>query len=179
MRVDLVIEPDVAEPVDVGIRRLQVRAFPRTEQMRRSRHDVHVARPGDVHVLAWASDVLAAHAVLFWAEGRTADRRMPLACLGNICSDPDYRGRGFASACMARAMELAADKAVEVALLFCGLEVEGFYARFGFAAIPNAPRCTRGDGTTYHCSQHDLCMAALVGRGDWPSEAVTVDIEDF
>jgi predicted N-acetyltransferase YhbS len=178
MRVDLAVEPDLAEPVDAAIRRLQVRAFPRTERMRNSRHDVHVARPGDVHVLAWAEDVLVGQVVVFWAEGRTADRRMPLACLGNVCSDPDYRGRGLASACMTRAMELAADKEVEAVLLFCGREVEGFYARFGFATIDNPLHCTRVDGTTYLCDHHDRCMAALAGD-DWPSDAVTVDIEDF
>lgn len=56
-----------------------------------------------------------------------------VAAVMNVCTDPDCRGRGYASALIRSAHEEAATHAtVDFAALFAGLEQAAFYERFGY-----------------------------------------------
>jgi len=175
MRVETVTEPDVDAATDEAICRLQRRAFPATEQFRHGRHWIHHARPGDVHVLLWDDGRPMAQAVVFWAEA--AQGR--LACLGNVCSDPDVRGRGWASECVRKAVDVARTRAVDWALLFSDELNRGFYEKRGFEHIEHAVWYTRTDGTTYAHGADGVCMVLIVGDRPWPTDKLVLDIEMF
>jgi len=90
MRLAVVTEAEIDAATDEAIRRLQRRAFPATEAFRTGRYYIHRPRPDDVYVLVWRDDQLIGQVVLYWA----AAEQGRMACLGNVCSDPDARGTG-------------------------------------------------------------------------------------
>ena len=175
MRIDVVTEPDVDAATDEAICRLQRRAFPTTEQFGDGRQYIHHTRAGDVGVLAWVADQLVGQVVLYWAA---ADQGR-LACLGNVCSDPDVRGRGYVSACVRRAVDLARDGRADWMLLFCREPTPGFYRRFGFERVDHAVWHTRTDGSTYAHGHDDVCMVLRLADRPWPTETLLLDIENF
>jgi predicted N-acetyltransferase YhbS len=177
MRIDLVTEPEVDPATDEAICLLQQRAFPATEEFRHGRQWIHHTRPGDVRILAWDNERLVAQVVLYWAaapQGRVAG-------LGNVCSAPEARGGGFASACVRHAVDLARGRAVDWVILFCDESALDFYRKLGFEHVDHAVWHTRTNGTTYaHAEAHDdVCMVLTVDDRPWPTDKVPLDIEDF
>ncbi|MFW6146077.1 MAG: GNAT family N-acetyltransferase [Planctomycetota bacterium] len=175
MRVDVVAESQVDAATDEAIRRLQRRAFPDAEQFRHGRYWIHRPRPDDLYILAWQDDRIVGQAVLY----RASPAPGRVACLGNVCSDPDVRGRGYASACVRRALEEARRDGADWALLFCDPGTTNFYRRLGFEAIDHDVRFTRPDGTTRPHPPGDVGMAQRLGARDWPNGTVVLDIDVF
>ncbi len=175
MRVDVVAESQVDPPTDAAIRRLQRRAFPATEPFRHGRYWIHRPRPDDLYVLAWQEDRLVGQTVLYRASARQGS----LACLGNVCSDPDVRGSGVASACVRRARQEAERLGADWMLLFCGPGTAKFYERLGFRAIDSDVRFARPDGTTRGHPPGDMGMALSVGERPWPAGRIELDIDVF
>ena len=179
MRIEAVREPELDEATNAAVLRLQQRAFPACEQYRWTRHYTHVARPGDPRVLAWEGTALIGQVVLMWAMGRSDQGPLRLACIGNVCSDPDHRRTGAASRCMEHALELAAHEGADGALLFCRPLLETWYARLGFAAVRNEVFLARPDGTVYRRDWHDIRMGRMLTDRPWPAGDLYLDIEDF
>jgi len=179
VRIELVRESSVDASLDVVIRQLQQRSFPGTAQFRDSRHYIHQPRPGDERVLAWDGQALVGGVMIYWANASAGGWQGRLACVGNVCSDPDRRGQGIASACMERTMQAARDAEAAGALLFCQAKLEPFYTRFGFVRIHNPIFLHRPDGAQFERDNHDTRMAAVVRGAAWPNGAITLDIDDF
>lgn len=178
MRIEVVREPDVDERLDAAIRRLQVRAFPTTELFKVSRHYTHAARPGDLRVLAWEDAALAGQVVVFFGRRLNAGQAR-IAGIGNVCTDPDFRGRGYVRACMDRALAEACGGRAAWALLFCSDQRRPMYERFGFAVVDNEIDLTRPDGTRYRRDRHDLRMIAPLCEPGLPDGELVLDLEDF
>lgn len=179
IRYQIAIEPDISPSLDEAIRGLQRRAFPHEQLFRSSRHYVHVARRGDQRVLAWEGESLVAQSVALWGQALFADGRLLLAAVGNVCSDPDHRGRGLADACMIRVMNLAWRRGCDAALLIAGEDLVDFYARYGFERIDNAVVHTRPDGTKRVRDEEGLMMAVSLGDRPWPTGQLTLNLEAF
>ena len=179
MRLEVVREPDVPAALDAAIMRLQQRAFPATKCFAWTRHYTHTAREGDFRVLAWLDDALVGQVVVMWANARTEAQTLRLAGLGNVCSDPDHRQTHAASACIRRALELARGQGGDGALLFCVPSLEKYYARFGFAIVPNEVYFTHADGTVFRRDHHDIRMGLMLRPQPWPTGDLYLDTEDF
>jgi hypothetical protein len=182
MRLETIPQRAVAPDLDARLRALQVAAFPQTAAFRQHRHYRQPPRAGDLLLLAWEGERLVAEVALYWARARPDDGSpaLRLACIGNVCSDPapEIRGRGYAAACVERAIEESRAGRADHALLFCRRTLEGYYARFGFRVVDNVFRLTRLDGTTF-ASGHELSMALAVRDAPWPASGLELDIDDF
>ena len=184
MHLQVVAQPDVDDALDAAIRALQVAAFPRTAAFREHRFFRHRPRAGDLLVLAWEAERLAAEAALYWARATQEAPHascLALACLGNICSDPrsDLRGAGYASACVRRALDEGRRGGAAHALLFCRRTLLRYYERFGFRTVDNAFRFTRPGGVTV-ASGHEHGMALALAEGaTWPRGSLELDVDDF
>ncbi|NLF30842.1 MAG: GNAT family N-acetyltransferase [Planctomycetes bacterium] len=168
-------ESRVDAATDEAICHLQRRAFPATEEFRHGRYWIHRPGPDDLYVLAWQDDRLVGQTVLYQAtapQGR-------LACLGNVCSDPDVRRGGYASACVRRALDEAGRLGVDWTLLFCAPATVEFYRRLGFETVGNEVRFTRPDGSTRPHPPGDAAMVAAVSGRPWPDGPVVLDIDVF
>jgi len=175
MQLTVVPESKIDASTDEAIRRLQLRAFPDTDQFRISRYYIHRPQPDDVYVLAWQDDQLIGQVVVYWAalpQGR-------MACLGNVCSDPDARGSGCASAAVELAIDAGRDRGVDWITLFCKSHLVPFYERLGFVVVDHDIWITRPDGTTAARHHEDLCMVLALGNAAWPTEKLQLDIDDF
>ncbi len=187
LRIQIANEPDIEPALDAAIVRLQQRAFPQSEHFKISRHYKHVAQKGDFRVLAWLDNQLVGQVLLVWGNTRFKTEPRPraevaqlhLAGIGNVCSDPDFRGVHAASVCMERALELARKQGGEGSLLFCGSKLEQFYARFGYAIIRNEVFFMHPDGTVFKRDYHDVRMGMMFGNSPWPSGDIYFDIDDF
>lgn len=80
-----------------------------------------------------------------------------IATIANVATDPDYRGRGYATALIRSAHEEAAThETIGFVALFAGREIAGFYERLGYA---------RRDG-----SPEGFMVAPLYREGEDPAE---------
>lgn len=179
LRTQVVCESQIGPSLDAAICRLQFRAFPHKEQFHHSRHYKHIPRPDDRRVLAWRGEELVSQVVMVRAILTAGGEDSPVIGLGNVCSDPDARGIGAASACLREAMELARTDRAEWAILFCRAELADFYGRFGFEPFDNEVTLTHPDGSTFQRDWHDQrYVARLTGRA-LPEGPLKLDIEDF
>ncbi len=179
MRIDVTREGDVEERLDRAIQDLQRRAFPHEARFETSRHYVHPAGPDDLRVLGWSGGELVAQVVGFWIHARAGERTLRLLGLGNVCSDPDRKGQGFAGQLIERTLEEARRGGADFALLFCRPALESYYARFGFVKVANPILLTRPDGTTYTREARDSRMAAPLTDAAWPEGPLVLDVDDF
>jgi GNAT superfamily N-acetyltransferase len=63
-----------------------------------------------------------------------ASETITVAAIGQVCTDPDHRGRGLASALLASVHEWAAShETIRFAALFAGGEQRPFYERLGYS----------------------------------------------
>jgi predicted N-acetyltransferase YhbS len=58
--------------------------------------------------------------------------KLRVAGIGDVCTHPDYRGQGYASAVLQDSLAYMAEQGVHLALLN---GIPGFYERFGFSAV--------------------------------------------
>lgn len=183
MHLQVIAQSEVDAALDTAIRALQVAAFPRAAEFRDRRYFRHAPRPGDLLVLAWEAERLAAETALYWGRGRVEALASPLrlSCFGNICSDPcsDLRGGHYASACVQRALEEGRRHGAEHSLLFCRRPLQPYYTRFGFRTVANAFCFTRPDGATVASGHECGMVVALIEQARWPDGALVLDVDDF
>lgn len=127
------LPPDLAEE----IRRLQQEAFPDTSEFARQRWYHTPPADDDLWLVARDADGPAASVRLITRRAATEYARpIVLGGVANVCSHPDRRGAGAASACMKAAAKRIAEE-TDFGLLFCGPEVSEFYARLGWRDVSN------------------------------------------
>jgi GNAT superfamily N-acetyltransferase len=82
------------------------------------------------HQCVYAGDRPVAHAMSHSIEVVARGRRLPLGMVGNVFSDPAWRGRGLASACVEAAVAELRGEGACLALLWS--DRRELYARLGF-----------------------------------------------
>lgn len=95
---------------------------------------------------------MLSHVDLYWRAVEVGSVEIPVAAIGQVSTDPAFRGLGFASSLVAAAHRLAAERGVAWAALF---GVERLYARLGYRAPPEPP--------------HEHFLVCPLAKGvDWP-----------
>lgn len=116
----------------------------------------------DDHVVAWIAGAPASHALLRRIELEAAGVRLRLGMIGLVYTDPAWRGRGLAGACVEEALRRLAARGALLAALWS--EAGSLYARHGFAPA--------GRETLWRLDT-EICQRALAPLGG-PSEVSPV-----
>jgi predicted acetyltransferase len=87
-----------------------------------------IALPGDLVYGVFADGIVVSHLDLYWKTIRIAGQQVEVAAIGQVCTLPEYRGRGLATSLLEAAHEDAHGR-VPFAALFGSPE---FYARLGY-----------------------------------------------
>jgi predicted acetyltransferase len=86
------------------------------------------APPGDLVYGVCADGIVVSHLDLYWKTIRVGGRRVEIAAIGQVCTLPEYRGRGLATGLLEAAHEEARLR-VPFSALFGS---PTFYARVGY-----------------------------------------------
>jgi predicted GNAT family N-acyltransferase len=92
--------------------------------------------------------------------------------IGGVIITREHRGTGLARPLLARTLELAGGHGEQLAMLFCGEQTMGLYAKFGFAEI-DAPVHAEQPGQEVEIPQRAMWLALAPGA-QWPPGAVRV-----
>lgn len=96
-----------------------------------------ILRDPKIHILAsYDGSVLTSSCMLTIIPNLTHHQR-PYALIENVVTDPQYRGRGLAGACLAAAVEIARKQHCYKVMLMTGSRREStlrFYEKVGFRA---------------------------------------------
>jgi len=96
----------------------------------------HAAR----RVLVWnEAEQLLCHVGIHWRDGTWDGRKVRFAGIGGVVTRAGYRGSGFASAAMGRAIEeIKAGGEIDIGLLFCEPHNFKFYEGLGWRRFEGA-----------------------------------------
>ena len=130
-------------------------------------HSIEWMPEGDWQITIWESGTWVCVVQVFEQVVFVHDQRIPVAGVGNVMTRPEYRGRGYASAAMRRAMEfIRYPMGVDFGLLFCTADLMPFYQRFGWQSIGASTRYLQTDG--YHIFADYQAMVWSVTQRIWP-----------
>jgi hypothetical protein len=105
-------------------------------------------RPGcdlpTTHVVRVDGEVLLSYAEVVSATALRAGGPVSVLGLSNVFTFPPYRREGHASAIMAAVDNVISDSNAELAILFCDIELEPFYAERGWQVPPTGSIQTPG-----------------------------------
>ena len=123
------------------------------------------------HRVAWVGDLPAAHAVGREVTVRVDGVSLPIGMIGLVYTDPRFRRRGLASACVEACSQDLAEAGAAVALLWS--DRHGFYRRMGFVPAGREllvrvdARVSRIACERFPTAAHDEVGAPRAG--DWPA----------
>jgi predicted N-acetyltransferase YhbS len=86
------------------------------------------APPGDLVYGVFADGIVVSHLDLYWKTIRIDQEQVDVAAIGQVCTHPDYRGRGLANSLVDAAHDDARAR-VRFAALFGS---PAFYGRLGY-----------------------------------------------
>jgi aminoglycoside 2'-N-acetyltransferase I len=90
----------------------------------------------DWHVLVWNEGEIVTHVEIVDRMGTVDGRPVRLGGIGGVAAATAWRGRGLASAAVARAGAfMRGEMGVEFGLLVCGPKMVGFYGRLGWQEV--------------------------------------------
>jgi predicted N-acetyltransferase YhbS len=118
--------------------------------------------PGDVVLQVRSAEDVLAHLDLSWRSVGAGDEEVEVAAIGQVATDPAYRGLGLASALVRTAHRVAVERGLEWAALFGS---SSLYGRIGYRMPPAAPEpeflvCPLVDGLEWPAGPIDT-------RGEW------------
>jgi predicted N-acetyltransferase YhbS len=108
--------------------------------------------PGDVVLQMRAGGDILAHLDLYWRSIGVGATDLPVAAIGQVATDPAYRGIGLASSLVRAAHRVAIERGLEWGALF---GVSTLYGRIGYRGPPNSPA-------------PDFLVCPLVEGLEWP-----------
>ena len=108
--------------------------------------------PGDVVLQVRAGEDVLAHLDLYVRSIGVGSREVPVAAIGQVATDPAYRGLGLASGLVRAAHRAALARGLEWAALF---GVSSLYGRIGYRTPRDPP-------------QPDFLVCPLVDGVEWP-----------
>jgi len=112
--------------------------------------------PGDDVLQVRASKDVLAHLDLYVRSIQVGSREVVVAAIGQVATDPAYRGLGLASGLVRAAHRVALARGLEWAALF---GVSSLYRRIGYRPPPDPP-------------QPDFLVCPLVDGVEWPAGAI-------
>jgi len=104
-------------------------------------------------LLLHSSDKIASCLQIFPKPIRIGSASVTIAGVGNVATHPEYRGRGYATRLLERAVELMKDRGYGLSILFT--KIHGFYQRLGWGVA---------------CPRYKYVIPAAEGRHRDPSE---------
>jgi predicted N-acetyltransferase YhbS len=107
---------------------------------------------GDVVLQVRAADDVLSHLDLYWRTVGVGSAEIPVAAIGQVATEPAFRGLGLASGLVQAAHLVAKERGLQWAALF---GVRGLYRRLGYVTPPGAPR-------------DDLLVCPLAPGLEWP-----------
>jgi GNAT superfamily N-acetyltransferase len=139
--------------------------------------DPYPPEPDTVHFVAAEGDSLISYSSVFRLSLDHAGTAYEVYGFGNMFTFPPYRRQGFGR----RVLELATDfirrSDVDVAILFCGAQLESFYAACGWEVVPSPTRI----GTPDDCAVEEGSKMMLAvsdkgrrGKQDWMEQPLYV-----
>jgi predicted N-acetyltransferase YhbS len=114
------------------------------------------------HRAAFAGARPVAHAMLHVTDVCGPSRRARIGLIGNVYTDPAWRGRSLAAGCVEACVQEARARECSLALLWS--ELVDYYGKLGFGAVGRERRIALAGGTL-------ACAAALAPRAE-PAAAV-------
>jgi GNAT superfamily N-acetyltransferase len=90
---------------------------------------------GTTHFVRAAGDVLVSHAMVIPIELERAGRLLRIGGVASVLTYPHFRGEGHGEAVMRAAGRHIRERRFDVGMLFCGPEIERFYARLGWTTL--------------------------------------------
>jgi predicted N-acetyltransferase YhbS len=112
--------------------------------------------PGDVVLEVRSADDVLSHIDVYWRPVLAGAAEVPVAAIGQVSTDPAFRGLGFAGALVRAAHRVAAERGVEWAALFGDL---AYYERFGYVRPAEPP-------------DEVFLVCPLVPSAEWPPGAI-------
>jgi predicted N-acetyltransferase YhbS len=117
---------------------------------------------GDVVLQVGSGDDVLAHLDVYWRTVGVGGEEVEVAAIGQVCTDPAYRGLGLASSLVRTAHRVAADRGLAWAALF---GIDPLYTRIGYfqpAATPSPDFlvCPLREGMEWPAGPIDT-------RGEW------------
>ncbi len=183
MNITCTRERDLTDAHSEEIRHLQNLAFPQAEEFLVQRW-WHTPLLADECWLGARDDagVLIGSARLLFRTIGSAAGEFTIGGLGNVCSHPDRRGCGAASACLKAAAAVIADEA-DFGFLFCGEPVRPFYAKHGWEVTDNLLAMLEGgpDGPRIVNTPHGCAMIHAGQRplSEWPEGEIDLNGPDW
>jgi predicted N-acetyltransferase YhbS len=111
---------------------------------------------GDVVLQVRSGEDVLSHLDLYWRTVGVSSLEVPVAAIGQVATDPAYRGLRLASALVRTAHRVAAQRGLEWAALF---GVSSLYRRIGYVTPAGAPK-------------PDFLVCPLVDGVEWPAGAI-------
>ena len=183
MDVTCTIESDLSDGQAEDIRQLQQAAFPGAGEFTTQRW-WHTPPGEDEKWLTARNDngKLIGSARLLFRTIVTAEGELTVGGIGNVCSHPDCRGQGAASACMRAAAEVI-EREADFGFLFCGDGVLRFYEHLGWQVVDNDVRyqLRDEDAASQARAPHGHAMAHPGRRSmdDWPKGEIDLNGPDW
>ncbi|KKN73740.1 hypothetical protein LCGC14_0397860 [marine sediment metagenome] len=182
MDVTCTIECDLSDRMAEDIRQLQQAAFPTAEEFLTQRWWHTPLSDNERWVGARTGDKLIGSVRLLFRTITTPAGELVVGGLGNVCSHPDCRGQGVASACMRAAAEVI-EREADFGFLFCGETVRDFYAKLGWQTVSNVFWMLEGgsDGPRVSDTPHGYAMIhpGRQSMDDWPKGEIDLNGPDW
>jgi len=182
MDVTCTAEKDLRDEQAREILELQHAAFPRTEEFRTQRWWHTPAADDDLYFTAHMDGRCVASIRVLSRRIATPNGEVSVAGVGNVCSHPDARGKGAATACMKKVL-LHIASAADFGLLFCGADRRGFYTRFGWCEVNNDLWYLDEQGARRRADPNSHgCIMVFPGRRgmeDWPEGPIDLNGPDW
>lgn len=130
-------------------------------------------RPKQRHVaLKGADGRLVASTGMLDLDVEVAGRRFAVVGIGGVIVNARHRGRGLARRIVEAALEHAAGRGADFAILFCHEDRAGLYERLGFATIP-PPVTVEQPGGSAEITERTMWRGLRLGVS-WPDGPVAV-----
>ena len=79
---------------------------------------------------------VVSHIRLYMAEAYYGKATIKIGFIGDVCTDPEYRGKGYGAACLRNGIRYFAGTGCHISMIFSG--VLGFYAKEGWMPYPGS-----------------------------------------
>jgi hypothetical protein len=131
-----------------------------------------------VHFVAAEGESLISYASLLRLDLEHAGATYEVYGFGNMFTFPPYRRQGHGCRVLELATAFIGRSDVDVAVLFCGPQVEAFYAACGWEVVPSSTRIGTPDDYCVHDGTRMMLFVSDKGRrgkSDWMEKPLYVE----